>query len=224
MFYKHIIIASVILLSMNALSTDSYSKNHLAITQQCKKYLAPANPEDEESAYLYLKGIVSGNGENKTIILDYLINNSLKEGSIYNSKFYKITTLFPEKEMYKGYEDTLLDNISLKLDLLTVPKGIKLGYESYYPAALLLSQMHVPRHKVLDAISKLTPDLNNKGECETKLRLLTWVLYKVEYDDKEITRCILNLEIERNGDKSGNFKCAVKMLTESDELLPNPYL
>ncbi len=107
--------------------------------------------------------------------------------------------------------------IDYTIDASTMPVGISVSGEFFYPAAEALVKIHANRDQVLNSMDVLNPADAN---YQKKLRLLLWVLWKNEDEDAEITVAILKIHAQRKGDHKKTYATAVSLLNAPHDILP----
>lgn len=115
----------------------------------------------------------------------------------------------------KEAENALIARISIRLDPTTVPTGMMLSGEDFYPAAMMLARMGVRSSVLLEAIST---------QRESDLPLLVWVLAKTQ--TRENAAVLLKHYSEVDYYEASRMKKALQILESVEhvpELIPSPF-
>lgn len=152
--------------------------------------------------------------------------------------FYLLPGLLEHRNTsFDGIFQFCLSHIDYTVDAETIPVGLSVPGDFFYPCADALVRLRVRRDKVLSAIADLDPKTrggagvaDNAPEAlklavyRKRLRLLTWVLYRLELEDADLVRFLLQREATGNKEgKGGNFAGALLLMKEPETLFPIPW-
>jgi len=108
-------------------------------------------------------------------------------------------------------EDTLLSVVDYELDRKTLPEGITVGGDFFYPAAGALVRMRIDTVKVVEAIkSSKTPK---------RLRILTWMLVQRTERIEEAKGLLQDAAKASSEAAKQNLKQALEFLQRPNDLL-----
>ena len=118
-------------------------------------------------------------------------------------------------------DDALIEVIEYTLDMASLPAGMDVSGDFFYPAARPLVELRVDIRKVIKAI--------RQADNEKRIRLLTWVLGERMGCDLNKAAKHLRAELEKCDRQSekDNLTLAIGWLREamhSDDLLPRDFL
>ncbi len=107
----------------------------------------------------------------------------------------------------------LLSIVDYELDRTSLPLGMIVFGDYFYPAASALVRLRVDTRVVLKAIEA--------SKNEQQLRVLTWVLYKRVGDAGKAGAMLKNAEKTGSGNEKQNLKKAIRLLERPSEMLPS---
>lgn len=114
-----------------------------------------------------------------------------------------------------GADDLLLSVVDYELDMMSLPDGIDVPGDYFYPAASALVHLRVDAAKIVTAIEA--------ADNEKTLRILTWILFERE---KGIDKAKWVLSDKRSkshgGKEKTNIEDAIELLGKPSQLLPHP--
>lgn len=111
-------------------------------------------------------------------------------------------------------DELLLSIVDYELDRTSLPLGMLVFGDYFYPAASALIPLRVDTGLVLKAIET--------SKNKQRLRVLTWVLYKRVGDAGEARVMLKDAEKARSGNKKANLKEAMRFLERPSKILPHP--
>ena len=114
-----------------------------------------------------------------------------------------------------GAEDTLLTMVDYELDGSSLPLGINVSGDYFFPAARTLVHLRVDMAKVERALGA--------AEDPKTLRILTWVLLERGKDVERTKMALADASSKSHGaTEKRNINNALELLNNPSELLPRP--
>ena len=114
-----------------------------------------------------------------------------------------------------GAEDTLLTMVDYELDMASLPVGMDVFGDYFFPAARTLVHLRVDMAKVERALGA--------AEDPKTLRILTWVLLERGKDVERTKMALADASSKTQwADEKRNFNEALELLNNPSELLPRP--
>ena len=114
-----------------------------------------------------------------------------------------------------GADALLLSMIDYELDVASLPDGMDVPGDYFYPAASALVHLRVDTAKVERALKA--------AENPKQLRLLTWVLLKRGRDIEKVKTALTNASSKSHGaTEKQNINRAIELLNNPSDLLPIP--
>ena len=118
-------------------------------------------------------------------------------------------------------EDALIEVIDYTLDQASLPVGLNVLGDFFYPAARSLVELRVDCRKVIKAIAR--------ADSKKRISLLSWVLTERLGNDLNKTEEYLKAEVERcdDGKENDNLMCAIGLIGKakhSTDLIPLDFL
>ena len=114
-----------------------------------------------------------------------------------------------------GAEDTLLTMVDYELDMASLPVGMDVFGDYFFPAAWTLVHLRVDMAKVERALGA--------AEDPKTLRILTWVLLERGKDVERTKMALADASSKSHGaTEKRNINNALELLNNPSELLPRP--